>query len=101
MADRKFAFCEDTQAANRPDGTDADYFAMKSVYPGVTNATMYRTNGALALLSGRVHGQVVVSVLAFEPGCPNSNDDLRQHISSALSEFSLTATTGWRSRVTR
>ena len=32
-------------AANRPDGTDADYFAMKSVYPGVTTATMHRTNG--------------------------------------------------------
>jgi hypothetical protein len=27
-------------AANRPDGTDADYFAMKSLYPGITKATM-------------------------------------------------------------
>lgn len=84
-------------AANRPDGSDADYFAMKSLYPGVTNATMYQTNGALALLSGRVHGQVFVSVLAYELGGHNSNEDLGQHISSALSEFSLTATTGWRS----
>jgi hypothetical protein len=84
-------------AANRPDGTDADYFAMRSVYPGVTNATMYRTNGAMALLSGRVHGQVFVSVLAYELGRHNSNEDLQQHISSALSEFSLTATMGWRS----
>jgi diacylglycerol O-acyltransferase / wax synthase len=83
-------------AANRPDGTDADYFAMKSVYPGVTNATMYRTNGALALLSGRVNGRVFVSFLAYELGRNNSNADLEQHISSALSEFSLTATTGWR-----
>jgi hypothetical protein len=83
--------------ASRPDGSDADYFAMKSLYPGVTNATMYRTNGALALLSGRVRGQVFVSVLAYELGRHNSNEDLRQHISSALSEFSLTATMGWRS----
>lgn len=90
-------------AANRPDGTDADSFAIKSLYPGVTNATMYQTNGALALVSGRVHGQVFVSVLAYELGRHNSNDDLQQHISSALSEFSLTATTGWgiRSGVTR
>jgi diacylglycerol O-acyltransferase / wax synthase len=65
------------------------------VYPGVTNATMQRTNGALGLLSGRVKGQVFVSVLAYEPGQRNSNDDLRQGISSALSDFSLTATTGW------
>jgi diacylglycerol O-acyltransferase len=82
-------------ATNRPDGTDADYFAMKSVYPGVTNGTMHLTNGALALVSGRVHEQVFVSVLAYELGRHNSNDDLRQHISSALIEFSLIAKTGW------
>jgi hypothetical protein len=83
-------------AANRPDGTDADHFAIKSLYPGVTNATMYQTNGALALVSGRVHGRVFVSILAYELGRPNSNEDLREHISSALSEFSLTARPGWR-----
>ncbi|OBF72250.1 hypothetical protein A5750_17520 [Mycobacterium sp. 852002-51613_SCH5001154] len=82
-------------AANRPDGTDADYFAMKSLYPGVTAATMHRTNGVLALLSGRVRGQVFVSFLAYEPCRPNSEAELRQHISQALSDFSLTATTGW------
>ncbi|OSC25866.1 hypothetical protein B8W69_17630 [Mycobacterium vulneris] len=83
-------------AVNRPDGTDADYFAMKSVYPGVTSATMHRTNGALALLSGRVHGQVFVSVLGYQLGRRNSNEDLRQAISGALGDFSLTASTGWR-----
>ncbi|MDM4141531.1 MULTISPECIES: hypothetical protein [Mycobacterium] len=83
-------------AANRPDGSDADHFAMKSLYPGVTRATMQRTNGVLALLSGRVHGQVFVSVLSYQPGRPNSDEVLRQHISSTLSDFSLTATTGWR-----
>lgn len=83
-------------AANRPDGTDADHFAMKSLYPGVTAATMYRTNGALALLSGRANGRVFVSLLAYELGRHNSNDKLAQHISSALNEFSLTATPGWR-----
>ncbi|OMB95304.1 hypothetical protein [Mycobacterium colombiense] len=83
-------------AVNRPDGSDADYFAMKSVYPGVTRATMHRTNGALALLSGRVHGQVFVSVLGYQLGHRNSNEDLRQAISGVLGDFSLTATTGWR-----
>jgi hypothetical protein len=80
---------------NRPDGTDADYFAMKSLYPGVTKAVMHRTGGVLALLSGRVHQQVFVSVLAYQPGRPNSNDDLWQDLSSVLNDFSLTATTGW------
>ena len=82
-------------AANRPDGTDADHFAMRTLYPGVTRATMHRTGGLLGLLSGRVHGQVFVSVFAYQPGRSNSNDDLRRDLSSALSEFSLTATTGW------
>jgi diacylglycerol O-acyltransferase / wax synthase len=81
-------------AMNRPDGTDADYFAMKSLYPGMTKATMHRAGGVLALLSGRAHGQVFVSVLAYQPG--NSNDGLQQHLSSSLNDFSLTSTTGWR-----
>jgi hypothetical protein len=42
-----------------------------------------------------VHGQVFVSVFAYQPGRSNSNYDLRRDLSSALSEFSLTATTGW------
>jgi hypothetical protein len=83
------------RAVNRPDGTDADYFAMKSLYPGVTKAIMHRTGGVLALLSGRTHGRVFLSVLAYQPDRPNSNDDLWQDLSSALSDFSLTATTGW------
>jgi len=82
-------------AVNRADGTDADYFAMKSLYPGVTTAIMHRTGGVLALLSGRSHGRVFVSILAYQPGRPNSNDDLRQDLSSVLGDFSLSATTGW------
>jgi hypothetical protein len=80
-------------ATNRPDGTDADYFAMKSLYPGITKATMHRAGGVLALLSGRAHGQVFVSVLAYQPG--SSKDDLRQDLSNALNDFSLTGATGW------
>ncbi|WP_018599919.1 hypothetical protein [Mycobacterium sp. 155] len=81
-------------ALNRPDGTDADYFAMKSLYPGMTNSIMHRTSGVLALLSGRVHHRVFVSVLAHLPGRIDSNNDLWQHLSHVLDEFSLTATTG-------
>jgi hypothetical protein len=82
-------------AAYRPDGTDADHFVMKSLYPGVTTAIMHRTGGVLAFLSGRVHQQVFVSVLAYQPGRPNSNEDLWRDLSSVLSDFSLNATTGW------
>jgi Wax ester synthase-like Acyl-CoA acyltransferase domain len=85
-------------AVIRPDGTDSDYFAMKSLYPGVTTAIMGRTGGVLALLSGRMRRQIFVSVLAYQPDRPNSNDALWQDVSSALSDFSLTATTGWPCR---
>jgi diacylglycerol O-acyltransferase len=80
-------------ATNRPDGTDADYFAMKSLYPGITTATMHRTGGVLALLSGRAHGHVFVFVLAYPPR--SSKDDFRQDLSNTLNDFSLTATAGW------
>jgi hypothetical protein len=80
---------------NRPDGTDADYVSVTSLYPGVTRATMERVGGVLAVLSARVHGQVFVSVQAYQPGRHNSKDALRQALSSALDDFSLTATSGW------
>jgi hypothetical protein len=82
-------------AANRPDGTDADHFAMRSLSVGMTKAMMHQLGGLLSLLSGRVHGHVSVSIVAYQPDRANSNDDLRQRVSSVLSEFSLTATTGW------
>jgi hypothetical protein len=82
-------------ASNRPDGTDADYFAMRSLVPGATKATVHHTGGLLGLLSGRVHGQVFVSIVAYQPGRLNSNDELQQLVSTVLSEFSLTATVGW------
>lgn len=84
---------------NRPDGTDADYFAMRTFYPEVTKATLHRTGGLLGLLSGRVHGQVFVSVLGYQPGRSNTVDDLWLDLAGALGDYSLTATTGWGSPV--
>ncbi len=78
-------------AANRPDGSDADWFAIKMRYPNMTKATMHHTGGLLNLLSGRTRGQVFVSVVAYQPG--SSNDQLQQLIAQTLSEFSLSCTT--------
>jgi hypothetical protein len=82
-------------ATNRPDGTDADRFAMTMRYPSMTKATMHHTGGLLNLLSGRTPGQVFVSITGYQPGC--SNNQLRQLISDTLDEFSLTCTANWRS----
>jgi hypothetical protein len=82
-------------AVNRPDGTEARHFVVKSLSSGMTEAMMHQQGGLLSLLSGRAHGWVFVSVVAFQPDHPNSNDNLRQHVSSVLSEFSLTSSMGW------
>ena len=84
-------------AVKRPDGTDADYAAVRFLYPRLTKAMIDQIGGLLCLHSARADRQVFVSVLAYQPGCRNSNDDLQQHISSVLSEFSLTASIGWPS----
>jgi hypothetical protein len=81
-------------AAYRPDGTDADSFAIKSACPGMTKALMHRTGGMLALLSGRVYQQVFVSIAGYQPGGSNSNGDLQRDLASALSDFSLAGSVG-------
>ena len=84
-------------AASRPDGAEADSFSMRCLYPRVTRATMHRAAGVLAMLSGRVNGRVFISVLAYDPAQPTSNQDLHETISRTLADFSLTATTQWDS----
>ena len=83
----------------RPDGTAADYCTARSVYPGMTRATMQRTGGVLGFISGRVNGRVAISVLAYQPGRPNSDAELRQTLSSTFAAFSLNATMHWESGV--
>ena len=79
----------------RPDGTDADYCTARSVYPGMTRATMHRTGGVLGFISGRVNGKVGISVLSYQPGRPNSDAELRQTLSRTFAAFSLNATMHW------
>jgi hypothetical protein len=82
-------------AVNQPDGTDAAHVALLSRYPGVTKAMVEQLGGVLVVHSGATRGQVFVSVLAYQPGRSNTKDELRESLSSALSDFSLTGTTGW------
>src|SRR5206468_1369614 len=79
----------------RPDGTDADYCSARSVYPGVTRATMHRTGGVLGFILGRVNGKVGISVLSYQPGRVNSDALLRRTLSDTFAAFSLNATMQW------
>jgi hypothetical protein len=84
-------------AAYRPDGTDADCFAIKSEVPGMTKGFMHRTGGMLALASGRVGRQIFVSVAGYQPGGLNSNGDVQRNLVGALNDFSLTGSIGFSS----
>lgn len=77
-------------AVGRPDGTEADSFALRVIHLGVTEARMRRLGGIQSVLSGTVNGKVFISAIEYLPGFPNSNDSLKQDLSSALKDFSLT-----------
>ena len=80
---------------NRPDGTDADHFAIRSLSARMTTGMLHQLGGLLSLLSGRMNGRVFVSVVAYEPTGTNSDSALQQHISTVMDEFSLASTIGW------
>jgi diacylglycerol O-acyltransferase / wax synthase len=82
-------------ATNRPDGTEANHFAIRSLSARMTTGMLHQLGGLLSLLSGRMNGRVFVSVVAYEPGGSNSETALRQHISDVLDEFALASTMGW------
>ncbi len=84
-----------TAAACRPDGTEAGRFAIRTLGPGVTASVMHRLGGLLVMVMGRRRDQVFISVLAYQPGGINTNIALRQNLSDTLSDFVLTARTGW------
>ncbi|WP_018599920.1 hypothetical protein [Mycobacterium sp. 155] len=84
-------------AVNQPDGTDAERIALLSRYPGVTRTLMDQLGGVLVVHSGATRGQVFVSVLAYQPGRSNTNDELQETLSKALGDFSLAGTVGWLS----
>jgi hypothetical protein len=77
-------------AASRPDGTDADCFAIKNNFVRVTEATMRQRNGMQTMLSGIACGQVFITAVSHHPDRSNSNDELRQELWNTLNDFGLT-----------
>lgn len=77
-------------AVNRPDGTDADYIALRVLEPQITNHILDRMGGYLYLVTGRVPGQIFVTVAAWTVGGMNTKESLRDSVLQALAEFQLT-----------
>lgn len=82
-------------AVNRPDGSDADCVAMRSLYPRATRATMRPTGGLLGVVSGRIHNRIFLSALSHRPAGRNSNIQLQKDLSDVLREFGSCAAAGW------
>jgi len=76
-------------AANRPDGSDAACFAIRSVESRTTRADLHRLGGLLFLMSARVHGTVSVTFSYAGPSGDNSRDDLAETVRRVLADFGL------------
>jgi mycoketide-CoA synthase len=78
-------------AANRPDGTDADYAYMRPLEPDSKKSTIEGMGGQLFLGSGRVGGKMSIRITAYLLGRENTKDELREVISHTFAEFGLKA----------
>jgi hypothetical protein len=78
-------------AANRPDGTDADYAYMRNLEPDIKKSTLEHMGGQLFVGSGRVRGKVFIRISAYLLGQPNTQNELREVISRTFAEFNLNA----------
>ncbi|MBW0017751.1 MAG: hypothetical protein JO236_09440 [Mycobacterium sp.] len=80
-----------TEALKRIDGADCDYGYARLFNQGATKQRMENAGGELYLFSGRVNGQIFISVSAYQPGAENSNENVRELIEQTLADYGLTA----------
>ncbi len=78
-------------AANRPDGTEADFAYMRNLEPDIKKNTLEAMGGQLFLGSGRGSGKMSLRVSAYLLGRPNTKEDLRESVVETLAEFDLSA----------
>jgi acyl transferase domain-containing protein/acyl-CoA synthetase (AMP-forming)/AMP-acid ligase II/NADPH:quinone reductase-like Zn-dependent oxidoreductase/acyl carrier protein len=76
-------------AANRPDGTDADYAYMRNLEPDIKKSTLEAMGGQLFLGSGRGRGKMFIRISAYLLRRPNTKDELRESVSRTFAEFDL------------
>lgn len=76
-------------AVNRPDGTDADFLALRLLEPQITTRVLNRIGGYLSLVSGRANGRIFISVGAWTVGADNTKSALRDVVRAGLADFGL------------
>lgn len=78
-------------AANRPDGTDADHFAVR-MGEALTRADIRRTGGSFfPVVTGRVNGQIFISIGYTDADGTTTREQIVEWVRSTLDDFGLSA----------
>ncbi len=78
-------------AVNRPDGTDAERFAIR-MGEALTRTDLHRTGGSFfPVVTGRVNGQIFISIGYTNADGTTTREQLTETVRSTLSDFGLQA----------
>jgi diacylglycerol O-acyltransferase / wax synthase len=77
-------------AVARADGTDADFFSLRTVEQNLTEKSPELINGELYVASGRVAGKIFLTLRAYQPGAEITRQGLQQLAARTLADFGLT-----------
>jgi hypothetical protein len=81
-----------TQAYANIDGvSDGDYGSARMFNRGITREAVERQSGELYLVSGRINGQIFISVCGYQPGSANTPQWLHDQIDQTITDFGMTA----------
>ncbi|WP_120313567.1 SDR family NAD(P)-dependent oxidoreductase, partial [Mycobacterium alsense] len=78
-------------AANRPDGTDADYAYLRNLEPDIKKSTLEAMGGQLFLGSGRGRGKMFIRISGYFLDRANTKEELREDVAATFAEFELNA----------
>ncbi|KAA0100090.1 hypothetical protein CIW49_09535 [Mycolicibacterium sp. P1-18] len=74
----------------RLDGTPADVVIMRGVDQHVTRRVLEERRGILTVVSGRLAGNVSMTVVGYQPGATNTKEWLREAVTASLDDLGLT-----------
>lgn len=76
-------------AANRPDGTDADFFGVRGGEAGITAGTLRRLGGHLLVSAVSMRGRMWFSVASWEGHRTNTRTELTTVVAAAARDLGL------------